>query len=78
MMKDHTMIEMRPTVQGLREMTPEQLKALQENVLADGCWETASGLGLWFEWGTLMVSPKDIEGKPMLLIGIEKDGYTHS
>lgn len=66
------------TALALREMTPEQLKALQENVLAEGRWETAHSVRVILDFGTLMVTPLDKDGISMIHLGIEPDGYTHS
>jgi hypothetical protein len=64
-MKSHLKVEM--TVATLRAMSPEQLKALQENILAEGRWET-------FDPATEVLH---VSGHGDY-IGIEKDGHTHS
>lgn len=74
-MKPHIKLDM--TVGTFLNMTVEQVRALQNNVLAEGCWEntpedflslrvdgTGEYVGVWL--------PNDF------FIGIEKDGYTHS
>lgn len=73
-MKSHLKVEM--TVETMRSMSPEQFKALQENILAQGRWEA-------FDPATevLHVSGHgDYIGVYLgeLFIGIEKDGHTHS
>jgi hypothetical protein len=73
-MKSHLKVEM--TVATLRAMTAEQLKSLQDNVLADGQWET-------FQPATEVLH---IDGGEYLgvyldhgfFLGIEKDGHAHS
>lgn len=67
-------------VEVLRDLTVEQERALKNNVLADGLWESAQSVKLWMDMGTLMLMPcSDLDGNDsMILIGIEKDGYTHS
>lgn len=66
----------------ITDMTIEQLDSLKKNIVAEGQWDTADGANIWSEWGTIMVSPFKWEAngneKTLILIGIEKDGYTHS
>jgi hypothetical protein len=75
-MRTHLKVE--TTVGTLRAMTPEQLKALQENVLGDGRWEHVTAELL--ENGVLRVDGFDYLGVhlPSMFVGIERDGYTHS
>jgi hypothetical protein len=71
-MQPHIKLDM--TIGVLRAMTPEQLKSLQDNVLADGRWET-------YKDPTLHISGGDYLGVFLdhgFFLGIEKDGYTHS
>lgn len=56
----------------LKKATPEQLKALKENILADGQWETSKPDLIFMDHDTVFVR------FPEILIGIERDGYTHS
>ena len=63
----------------LKKMTPQQFTALQENILADGMWETAYGCRITIGMSQeICVEPIDGHGKAMIFIGIERDGYTHS
>lgn len=62
----------------LKHMNVDQFKALQENVLADGRWETAKGCVISGTTDYISVEPLDGEAKSMIYLGIEKDGYTHS
>jgi hypothetical protein len=70
-MQSHVKVEM--TVGTLRSMTTEQFHALQDNILAEGKWETVVETPLHIDGG-------DYLGVylPGIFIGIEKDGYTHS
>ena len=57
----------------LAAMTAEQFSALQQNILAEGLWETVTE--------AVHISGTDYLGVHMpdgLFIGIEKDGHTHS
>lgn len=74
------------TVGTLRAMSKEQFEALKSNVLADGLWETADGLRLSGN-DPLGVVPTKYKrasahltsaNEPLIYIGIEPDGYTHS
>jgi hypothetical protein len=69
-MKGHVLIEI--TAGALAAMTPAQLAALQDNVVAAGLWEQVEG--------PVRVSGGDYLGVelPGLFVGIETDGYTHS
>jgi hypothetical protein len=71
-------IEVTVRVGVLKAMNVEQFMALQEDVLADGKWENAKALSLGLGDGALMVAPRDENGNNMIVMGIEKDGYTHS
>ena len=55
----------------LRDMTVEQLKALQEHIVGEKCWQHVE---------SLHISGGDYLGVhlPGFFVGIEKDGYTHS
>ena len=75
-MKPHIKIEV--TAGTLAAMTPEQFTALQDHVLAEGQWDTASGLYLAGGGDHLGVQPLDDVHSAMIYLGIEKDGYTHS
>lgn len=68
-MKSHTPITL--TAGTLVNMTPAQLAALQQHVLADGLWEDTK---------ELHISGGDYLGVylPTIFLGIEKDGYCHS
>jgi hypothetical protein len=61
----------------LKAMNAEQFLALKENVLADNMWENADSINLYMGDGALMVCPMN-GAFSMIVIGIEKDGYTHS
>lgn len=56
----------------LAALTPEQFKALQENILAEGNWDHLSG--------PIRVVGSDPLSITLggLMVGIEPDGYTHS
>ncbi len=68
-MKPHVPITL--TAGTLANMTPAQLEALQQNVLAKGLWEDTEELN---------ISGGDYLGVylPNIFLGIEKDGYCHS
>lgn len=66
------------TATALMEMTEAQFKSLKENVVTDQLWKNAPKVMVIMDFGTLMVSPLDDKDKPMILMGIEKDGYCHS
>lgn len=70
-------VEMRVGTLAKLKENPEQLNALVENVLREGQWETADHVVVWYDFDSLMVIPK-ANGERLLVIGIEKDGYTHS
>lgn len=54
------------------EATPAQMQAMHENICAEGSWEHTTPNLIFMDHGTLFVR------FPSILIGIEKDGYTHS
>jgi hypothetical protein len=56
----------------IQQATDEQWKALRDNVVAEGHWENSKCDLIFMDHGTLFVRMDSI------LIGIEKDGYTHS
>lgn len=62
----------------LKNMTDEQFAALRDQVLADGLWENARGLNFSASSDLVTVCPLTADGDPMIYLGIEKDGYTHS
>ena len=69
-MKPHIQVEI--TAGTLANMTPEQFKSLQDNVLREGVWDSVD-------------SPVRISGGSYLgveiggmFLGIETDGYCHS
>jgi hypothetical protein len=61
----------------LSNMNTLQLDALQANFLREGRWETASRLTVLGS-DPVTVVPYDENDKPIMVIGIEPDGYTHS
>lgn len=73
-MKPHIKVDI--TVGTLLNMNAEQLEALQKNIIGDGRWETADELTI-HGGDYLGVVPKS-QGRELLFIGVEKDGYTHS
>jgi hypothetical protein len=75
-MKPHIKVEV--TVGTLRSLTAEQFAALQERVLAEGQWETASGLYVSCGGDYAGVEPLDEVHARMIFLGIERDGYVHS
>lgn len=75
--------EIKISGQALRLMNHEQLDALQQQVIAQGCWENARKCYIIIETmgesiGPLLVSMEDGDDEQMILIGIERDGYVHS
>ena len=68
-MKPHIQVEI--TAGTLANMTPEQFKSLQDNVLKEGVWDSVDSVRI--SGGTYL----GIEIGGMFL-GIEKDGYCHS
>lgn len=69
-------------------MTVEQFLSLKKNICAEGQWETAVGLRVSGGGDYIGVEPLELnkrvfgeskdEVRPIMFIGIEKDGYTHS
>jgi hypothetical protein len=70
-------IEIKTTVGVLASLTDAQLTSLRDNILAEGRWDTADAIKLFGGGDHLGVQPEK-DGHPMLYIGIERDGYTHS
>lgn len=67
------------TVEAITRMNHRQFEALQNNVLGLGLWENARECVIRTDLsGAMGVQIKDGEGKQMIFIGIESDGYTHS
>lgn len=71
-------IRVEVTVGTLAQMTDEQFKALRDDVLAEGLWETAAGLYISGGGDYIGVEPLDDVHSRIMFIGIERDGYTHS
>lgn len=63
----------------IAEATDEQLLALRDRVLK-GRWEHIDDedITVYLEWGTVMVILRNSQHDSAFVIGIEKDGYTHS
>lgn len=84
-MKPHIKVEI--TAGTIANMTTEQFEALKNNVCAEGRWETAVSLKTYGGGDYLGVEPMSghitdtgtlVVESPMMYIGIERDGYTHS
>lgn len=75
-------IKIHVTAGTLAAMSDEQFAALRQNVLAEGQWDSAKGLRLSGGGDYLGVEPmsSSLRGSsvPLMFIGIERDGYTHS
>jgi hypothetical protein len=56
----------------MKQMTPEQFKSLQDNVLANGRWDSVDNVDIRWAGDHLGVQ---VGG---MYIGIEPDGYAHS
>jgi hypothetical protein len=84
-MKPGTPVEINAGV--LANMSIEQFLSLQRHVLSEGQWETADKLHISGHGEYIGVEPMKYKRatahttsayEPMMFIGIEKDGYTHS
>lgn len=56
-MNDATKVQI--SMLALRTMRPEQLQALQENVIGTGQWETADEVQIMSDFGTIMALPQE-------------------
>lgn len=70
--------EINITIKALRDINPVQLEALQEQVLQEGRWDTATEVVIWVDGETIMLNIYSIKDGTPFLIGIETDGYCHS
>lgn len=82
-MKPHIKVDI--TAGTIAAMTTEQFVSLRDNVCREGRWENSDGLringgGDYIGVEPLSGSRPDVPGAmtPIMFIGIEKDGYTHS
>lgn len=62
----------------LENATDEQLKALRDNVLSKWKHIPDDGISIAMSFDTLMVALQAKEQSSPFVLGIEKDGYTHS
>lgn len=63
----------------LANATDEQLKALRDNVLKHWQHVPDEGVIIIHDLGTLMVYLRTVPDQPpVIVVGIEPDGYTHS
>lgn len=62
----------------LTEATDAQLTALRDKVLSQWKHIPDDGVEVFTSFGTLMVALKAPDQERPFVVGIEKDGYTHS